>query len=92
MIDTGTPPTLAQAKMLLTWIGEYYPGLVLPNEQPNAVENRPPEELVDSGELPGHQMEIPDGIEPTCDLCDKPFNSLTGACDNPDCTVTEEEE
>ena len=53
-IDTAAPPTLAQAKMLLTWIGEYYPGLVVTDDAPEAL----PEEQVDNGEVEGAQLAL----------------------------------
>ena len=86
-IDTGTPPTLAQAKMLLTWIGEYYPGLVVPEEGPEPT----PQERVDNGEVPSAQLSIDyddttgEIIAARCGGCDGPIGSLGNPCPNPDC-------
>ena len=88
-IKTQEPPSPAEAQMLLTWIGEYYPGMVLPT---GATEPTP-EELVDAGELDGVQTEIPYDPETgeilsvpvRCGGCQGPLRSIDDDCTNPDC-------
>ena len=86
-IKANEPPSLAEARMLLTWIGEYYPGLALPE-----LEQEPThEELVDAGELQGVQTEMEyddetgDIIVARCGGCDSSIYSLVEGCANTDC-------
>ena len=64
-VDTSVGPNQAQAKMLLTWIGEYRPDLItwaVEQFSPYESETTPtPVEQVASGEIEGVQLPIPDG-------------------------------
>ena len=78
--------------MLLTWIGEHYPGLVLPDE----VVAVTPEEMVDAGDLAGVQTEIDynaetgEIISARCGGCQTALQSYDDECPNPDCPYTVE--
>ena len=93
-IKTNEPPSPAEARMLLTWIGEHYPGLMLPDE----VVHVTPEQMVDAGDLPGVQTEIqynPDTgeiIVARCGGCHEPLYSQDDECQNPDCEYNQDEE
>ena len=86
-IKTNEPPSPAEARMLLTWIGEHYPGLVLTEEAPAPT----PEEMVDAGDLPGVQTEIDynaetgEIISARCGGCQTPLKAYDDDCVNPDC-------
>ena len=90
-IKSNEPPSPAEARMLLTWIGEHYPGLVLPDEVT-------PEERVDAGDLPGVQTEIDynadtgEIISARCGGCQTPLKSWDGECQNPDCPYSLDDE
>ena len=86
-IKANEPPSPAEARMLLTWIGEHYPGLVLPDE----VVAVTPVEMVDSGDLAGVQTEMDyddatgEIIGARCGGCKGPLRSIDDDCVNPDC-------
>ena len=91
-IKANEPPSPAEARMLLTWIGEHYPGLVLPDE----VVDVTPEDMVDAGDLAGVQTEIDyddatgEIISARCGGCQTALQSYDDECPNPDCPYTVE--
>ena len=72
-VDTSVGPNIAQAKMLLVWIGEYHPGLLSEAAKDfNVGAPAPeltPEEQVESGLVEGVQLAIDD--QPGEDNVDK---------------------
>ena len=93
-IKANEPPSPAEARMLLTWIGEHYPGLVLPDE----VGHVTPEEMVDAGDLAGVQTEIDyndetgEIIRARCGGCQTALQSYDDECPNPDCPYNAEDD
>ena len=93
-VKTNEAPQLSEARMLLTWLREYYPNLELPDEPPTPS----PEEQVDSGAAPGHQIGIPydeatgEIIAARCGGCGQILNSLEQQCANPACPYADEED
>ena len=81
-IKTNEPPSPAEARMLLTWIGEHYPGLVLTEEAPEPT----PEEMVDAGDLPGVQTEIDYNAE-TGEIISGPLRRLPDPAQSPPLTT-----